>query len=234
VIAVMPPQEWLSQVSEPIRERLRAESVRMTYADGQLVHARGDNKLGLSMIHSGRVRFGTTGANGTFIQFIVLGTGDVFGELTVFTGVGRWHDAFAVGPAVIDQLSSDRFLAILHDYPELALQFLQLLAWRLHFAFEGVDDVMRRPLVDRIARYLINFSALDDASKMVDVRQSELGEAMGASRVSINKALRELADLGFLTTGYGKVELRNRQALETWLVSRNHVIQLGPGSQNVH
>jgi CRP/FNR family transcriptional regulator, cyclic AMP receptor protein len=224
----MPVHEWLSQVSEPIRDRLRAESVRVTYTNGQLVHARGERKPGLSMIHSGRIKFGTTGANGSFIQFIVLGQGDVFGEMTVFTGVGRWHDAFAVGPAVVDQLSGDRFLAILRDYPELAMQFLHLLAWRLHYAYEGVDDIMRRPLVERIGRYLLGAVSLDDDHKLIELRQSELGEAMGASRVSINKALRELADLGFLATRYGKVELRDRTNLQSWLASRDQVIQLTP------
>ncbi|MFM9852642.1 MAG: Crp/Fnr family transcriptional regulator [Sphingomonadaceae bacterium] len=224
----MPAEEWLSRVAEPIRNRLRADSVRMTYADGQLVHARGEQKPGLSIIHSGRIRFGTTGANGSFIQFSVLNRGDVFGEMTVFTGVGRWHDAFAVGPVVVDQLSRDRFLAIIHEFPELAIHMLELLAWRLHYAFEGVDDIMRRPLVERIGRYLIHASGTVDAGKMIELRQSELGEAMGASRVSINKALRELADLGFLVTGYGKVELRNRDALQAWLSGRDQVVQLIP------
>ena len=222
----MPRLRWLDSLPSDIVERLRNDAIRMTYQHDMMIQSRGEHKAGLSMIVSGSVRFGTTGVSGAFIQFAVMGAGDVYGEMTIFNGGGRLHDAIAVGPVVIDQLSADRALAIFETYPALQMALLRLMAKRLQFAYENIDAIIRSPLVDRIGGHLLSLSRRLECGNTLNLRQSELGESLGASRVAVNKALGQLTALGFVATGYGTVTLHDSDALRLWLDTRRDVARL--------
>ena len=221
----MPRSRWLDTLPPDISKRLSCDAVRMTYANDTLIQARGERKAGLSMIVSGNVRFGTTGASGAFIQFALMGAGDVYGEMTIFNGGGRVHDAIAVGPVVIDQLSAERALAIFETHPALQMALLRLMAKRLQFAYENIDAIIRSPLVDRIGGQLLSLARFIKAD-ILNLRQCELAESLGASRVAVNKALGQLTALGFVSTGYGTVTLVDRNALRHWLDARRDVARL--------
>ena len=222
----MTPPAWLVGVPAEVISRLNNDSVRMSFSDNSIIHARGDKRPGLSMIISGQVRFGTTGMSGNFIQFGLMGPGAVFGEMSIFTLRGRLHDAIAVGPVIVDQLSGDRLLPIIEEYPVLQMAFLRLMAARLQFAYENIDSIIRSPLVDRIGGQLLSASRLHPDIQIMELLQSELAESLGASRVAVNKALAQLAALGFLTTGYRNVTLHDRAALRAWLDQRRDVARL--------
>ena len=222
----MPRPRWLDTLPPDISKRLSCDAVRMTYANDTLIQARGERKAGLSMIVSGNVRFGTTGASGAFIQFALMGAGDVYGEMTIFNGGGRLHDAIAVGPVVIDQLSAERALAIFETHPALQLALLRLMAKRLQFAYENIDAIIRSPLVDRIGGQLLSLARFAGTENILNLRQCELAESLGASRVAVNKALGQLTALGYVSTGYGTVTLHDRDALRLWLDARRDVARL--------
>ena len=100
-------------LSSALMARLTKAAIRVTYRDGELVHARGDAKPGLSIVHSGAVRFSNPGLDGSVITTGILNPGQFFGEATLFAGLPRTHDAVAVGPTVIDQVSKKRFDQVL-------------------------------------------------------------------------------------------------------------------------
>ena len=75
--------------------RLRRAAVLVRYGEGELIHNRGDDKPGLSIVHRGHVRVGIYGYAGTFILSALLGPGQTFGEFTLLAGLPRTHDAVA-------------------------------------------------------------------------------------------------------------------------------------------
>jgi len=92
---------------------LRERANHIVYKDGQLIHERGDLKPGLSIVHSGKVRFGNPGSDGSYVTTALFGEGHCFGEFTLFANLPRTHDAVAVGETVINQIdaaSIDRLL----------------------------------------------------------------------------------------------------------------------------
>lgn len=212
---------FLSLLPEPLLERLTRDANQMRYEDGQLIHARGEKKPGFSMIRKGRVRLGSVSHGGAFVEFGLLRAGDVYGEMTVITGVSRIHDAYAVGTTIIDQLPAARFKAVINEFPELQLLFLRLMARRLQHAYHRIDDILRLPLVDRVGRHLIDLLRRHSEGTALPIKQSDLAEAMGASRVSISKALSQLSESGFVATGYGRIHVTDKAGLVKWLESRH-------------
>jgi CRP/FNR family transcriptional regulator, cyclic AMP receptor protein len=214
---------FLSLLPAPIFERLASDAVQMRYDDGQQIHARGEKKPGFSMIRKGKVRLGSISPNGSFVEFGLLRAGDVYGEMTVISGIARVHDSYAVGPTIVDQLSAERFRALLDEFPALQSHLLKLMARRLQHTYQRIDDILMLPLIDRVGRHLLEIRRRISRSQSLPVKQSDLAEAMAASRVSISKVMAQLSELGFVATGYGRIHLNDPDALTAWLENRHHI-----------
>ena len=201
----------------PLRDALQSAGVPVKYKDGQQIHSRGDVKTGLSIVRSGAVRMGNVGRDGAYMPTVVLGPGQTFGEFTLFADLPRTHDAEAVGDTVVDQVSRSRFERVMDDHPELRRQLLASLASRLHQALEFIDDIRRLPLPVRVAKALAVMAKTNTGSVTLKVKQTDLAETMGVSRVSMGKVLEELESLGLLQRGYGAIDLPDTAALKEWI-----------------
>jgi CRP/FNR family transcriptional regulator, cyclic AMP receptor protein len=214
---------FLSLLSPQLFQRLTSEAVQHRFEDGQHIHVRGDLDPGFTMVRKGRVRIGSMSPAGHFIEFGLLRPGDVFGEMTVILEVPRLQDSLALGQTVVDQLSLAQFRTILDESDEFRTLIMRLLARRLQHAHVRIDQILRLPLVDRVGRHLLDVNRRLGGRDAVQLRQSEVAEAMGASRVSVSKALGQLAELNFVGTGYGQIDLTDKAGLKKWLDARHKV-----------
>jgi CRP/FNR family cyclic AMP-dependent transcriptional regulator len=97
---------------------------------------------------------------------------------------------------------------------ELRQAVLENMALTLSLAAELVDDERRLPLIARLAKALVALAARHSADgRRVPMSQSALADYLGVSRVSVGKALAELAGRGWIATGYREVTLIAPDAL---------------------
>jgi CRP/FNR family transcriptional regulator, cyclic AMP receptor protein len=200
--------------------------VRKTYHHGQQIQTRGDRDAGFTIVVKGKVRIGTTGRSGGFVLLGVMLPGNVFGEMTVFGGMPRVMDGTADGVTVVDFVPADKMRRLARELPDLAEALLRMMAIRQAMALDQADDVLRLPLIYRIARYLIRAHAITGANERIPVGQAELAEATASSRVSVSKSLSEMARLGLIETGYGYVRLLDAKALRAWLAAGEEVVRI--------
>lgn len=211
---------------EPLLDRLYAVSRRVAYADGQLIHGRGDATQALLLVDSGRVRAGNAGADGSFVTAYVFDPGDAIGEFTIFAGLPHTHDFVAVGPTVIRYIDKGSFHRLRRQEPELAFHFLQAITLRLHFAIEMLDDTIRLPLVVRTAKLLRHGSTLSSDPGVIEVRQVEIADALGVSRVAIGKTLKKLRSERLIEQRRGRIHIPDRRRLDRWISARSPVPEL--------
>ena len=200
--------------------RLTAAGTRMNYADGRLIHGRGDDKPGFSIVVEGAVRFVRRLADGGALTNSVLGPGHSFGEATIFAGWGRAYDAIAVGDTAVDQIPKAAFERLLGEEPVLANAMLVSTTRRLYAVLAFLDDLRSLPLETRAAKLIFGMAASAKAPERVECRQSDLAFTLGVSRVSIGKALSSLKDTGLIELGYGEIRIPDRAALGAWIVRR--------------
>ena len=167
------------------------------------------------------VRLGAVGRSGQVISAFILSAGDMFGEVTVFGRLSRMQDAHAQGQTVIDHLSAARFRLFLEEFPEVIDLVLELMALRQARAIIAIDEILRLPLIDRLGRLLLDLDRLNGNTGVVPVAKNDLAERLGASRVAVSNALAQLAALGFVRSGYGRVDIAESTELQLWLSSRN-------------
>lgn len=214
-----------------LQSRLWAAATVERYKAGQIIHYRGDDRPGLSIVKTGYVDVGTLGRDGRFLSIGTLSEGDSFGEFSLFAGLPRTHDISAVVPCEIAQISAATFLPICDAEPLLLKAMLKVALIRSHSAFERIDDNRRLPLAVRTAKHLTSHYTVENNTAEIKLTQDELAQIMGVSRVSIGKALSRLVDGAFIRLGYGCIYIEDVAKIKTWVMTRQQTDVLKPQSQ---
>lgn len=211
--------EWLRGLPPEIVGYLAGAAVRRRFADGERIHARGDAPDGLYGLLRGQVRISHLTADGRELLVTRFEPGHWWGEISMFDGLPRTHDAYAVGDCEVLLLPQARFHALLRQHAELYPHFVKMLCGKLRSAMGYIEDAMFLPLEARIAKRLLElaraYGSTDPAGRP-DVRlpQDDLARMLGASRQSVSKALKVLEKRGLVALDYGRITLNDAPALD--------------------
>lgn len=214
----------IQALDQRMREQLDALGVEKGYRDGQHIQTRGDKTRGFSIIKAGGVRFGKTDVEGRFIVTAQLEPGQCYGEFTLFAGLPRTHDGYAVGQTVISHISKAKFDRLLEEEPQLAAPIISSLTMRLHNLLEWTDDLRRYPLRYRLGKNLLQMMPEGD-DPIIKITQNELADLLGVTRVAVAQTLSDYRKLGFVASRYGGLELLDRPAFKAWL---QEFVQIDP------
>tara|TARA_R110002072_G_scaffold150059_1_gene298135 strand:- start:142 stop:852 length:711 start_codon:yes stop_codon:yes gene_type:complete len=225
----------LSELLKPeLLATLQGLAQVIQYHEGQLVHQRGDPKPGLSIVKAGRLVAGNIGMDGSILTTSVLGTGDCFGEFTLFVGLPRTHDIYSHGASEVYQVPRSRFMALFAQEPQLAEALLAIALYRNHSLLEYMDNLRRQPLLYRTAQLLLSNAKRHPETNVIECLQDQLAFTLGVSRVSIGKVLNKLQADELIQLGYRKIIVNDLERLEAWVADRNLLMPLtasGVGSE---
>ena len=210
LFAGLPPTEM---------ERLGALVRARRYRRGEVIFLEGDAGSSLCIIAVGRVRIVLSGADGREVVLNVYGPGDFFGEFALLDGEPRSADAIAQEPCLLYWLTRDDFLAFLESHPRAASTLLAVLSRRLRHTTRVVQDAAFRDVPARLARVVLDLVTTRGRPHgdrvLVDGRltQSELASMVGASRETVNKALRGFERSGLLRHERGVITVMQPEQL---------------------
>ncbi|MCV6587043.1 MAG: Crp/Fnr family transcriptional regulator [Marinibacterium sp.] len=209
--------KFLDLLSPEVQAAIEAAERRHTYEDGQMIHSSGDDSDRLIIVRSGAVRMGRINPNGREAMLAVLGPGHFIGIIGVLTGRKRNQNAVAMGDTTVGFLKKSDFLSLMKKHPEIAGAALPITLSRLNVALSMLDDLRLLPLPAYTAVMLLNMHQGSDVPGVLQWNQSELAVAVGASRVSVGKALKKLEAEGLIALKYGAIEIPDVQALSDWV-----------------
>ena len=135
----------------------------------------------------------------------------------VLSGRERNQNAVAVGETTVGFVQKADFLALMAKYPEIASAALPITLNRLNVALNMLDDLRLLPLPAYTAVMLLNMIEASEVPGVVHWSQSEIAVAVGASRVSVGKALKKLEGEGLIALKYGAIEIPDVNALSDWI-----------------
>jgi len=191
---------------------LRASLVERNVVKGEVLFAEGEPGDRMYVIVEGKVKLGQTSVDGRESLLAVLGPAEMFGELSLFDPGTRTSTATALTDAIVLGLGNDQLRPWLAGRPEVATALLQALARRLRRTNEAMADLVFSDVPGRVAKALMElgekFGTITPEGLMVthDMTQEELAQLVGASRETVNKALADFAQRGW-------IRLESRQVL---------------------
>ncbi|MFN0046792.1 MAG: Crp/Fnr family transcriptional regulator [Sphingorhabdus sp.] len=200
-----------------LREELQSKATRRGFESGQFLHQRGDSAEGFWIIDKGQVKLGHQDKQGVMHVLFILGSGDSFGELACLGQFNRVLDAEALGKVEMLWISEKILSDILSSSTEISREMLKILAKQLQEALDNLLVFRNMPAPKRLAQRLLAFVADREPPVTLGIKQQELAELIGVSRMTIASALAELESLGFVSRHYGHLVIENPLALRQWM-----------------
>ena len=135
----------------------------------------------------------------------ILGPSDVFGELSVFDEGPRTSTVTAVTAVNAVTMDRDALRVWMVAHPEIGEQLLRVLARRLRDTSDNLADLIFTDVPGRVAKLLLQLAQRfgvphDDNGIRVahDLTQEEIAQLVGASRETVNKALSDFVERGWI------------------------------------
>ena len=202
--AVVRKAPIFSGLDESAAASLRSSMSLVKLRKGQSLFKEGDDGDHLFIVSNGKVKLGTKSPDGRENLLMILGPGDMFGDLSLFDSGPRTATATAVTDTKLLSLGQDKVIPWIKEHPEVSLHLLARLASRLRRTNEVVGDLVFSDVPGRVAKALIDlgvkFGEKREEGLFVnhDLTQEELAQLVGASRETVNKALADFAQRGWL------------------------------------
>ena len=202
--AVVRKAPIFSGLDESAAASLRSSMSLVKLRKGQSLFKEGDDGDHLFIVSNGKVKLGTKSPDGRENLLMILGPGDMFGDLSLFDSGPRTATATAVTDTKLLSLGQDKVIPWVKEHPEVSLHLLARLASRLRRTNEVVGDLVFSDVPGRVAKALIDlgvkFGEKREEGLFVnhDLTQEELAQLVGASRETVNKALADFAQRGWL------------------------------------
>jgi CRP-like cAMP-binding protein len=164
----------------------------------------------------------STSITGKQVTLSYVEPGIWFGDVAIFDGERRTHDAYAHGDTTLLQVSVSDVRKILAQHVELYEALLRLHARRIRQLFGLVEDLNTLPLRARLAKQLAHLvrsygvPSLQDGREIrigLHLAQEELAQLLGASRQRVNQELKAMEREEVIRIEPGGLVVRNREAL---------------------
>src|SRR5215510_391314 len=196
-LAVLKGSEWFGALDPGFQRALLGSARVMRLAAGQSVFHRGDPGDGIYCVLSGAVRFSAVAPSGMESIVALVEAPEWFGEIALFDGGVRTHDAWADVPSTLLHLPLRHLTRILAGDPGVWQHLGRLLVRKLRAALSLLEDMALEPPRVRLARCLINLFEGCGQRKAeppcrVRVSQERLGMMLSLTRQTVNELLRQM------------------------------------------
>ncbi len=198
---------WFSTLSPALRQAILSCSTVRRLSDGALLSSRGAPADEWCGVAKGAVRVSSVSLSGKQVTLTYVEPGVWFGDIALFDGLPRTHDANVHGESTLLVVRKPDFKQLLGQHTELYEALLRLNCRRLRLMFDVVEDLNTRPLASRLAKQVLLLARSYGIKQGEEIRiglalaQEDLAQLLGASRQRVNQELK-----GFERDGAVRIE----------------------------
>ncbi|GIZ50240.1 Crp/Fnr family transcriptional regulator [Noviherbaspirillum aridicola] len=223
-LATMRAGSWFQALPDGLRAQLERLALVRRMDAGSLLFARGDAPDGLYCVVEGAVRVAGISESGKEAVLAIVEAPHWFGEIALFDGQARTHDAWAEGTTVLLHIPQQPLLAALRDNPAWWREFGLLLTQKLRTTFLVLEDWALLPAAGRLARRLVSIAEgygewKDRSRRLLYVSQEQLALMLSLSRQSVNQILKQWESRGLVRLSRGGIELLDIDGLRALAAS---------------
>ncbi|MDE2396616.1 MAG: Crp/Fnr family transcriptional regulator [Burkholderiales bacterium] len=210
---------WFAKLSPTLRNAILERARVRRLADGAPLAARGGQAEEWCGVARGAIRISSVSLSGKQVTLTYAEPGVWFGDIALFDGLPRTHDADAHGETTLLVVRKPDFKALLDQHVELYEALLRLNCRRLRLMFDHFEDLNTRPLQARLARQLLLLAKSYGIAQGEEIRiglalaQEDLAQMLGASRQRVNQELKAFERDGVLRVEPTRLVVLSRDKL---------------------
>jgi CRP/FNR family cyclic AMP-dependent transcriptional regulator len=226
---MLPPEEKLRLISmvdilEPLtREEIKELSRRIPdthYQRGQILYTPQETSEALFMLKKGRVRIYRVGPDGREFTLTVVGSGTVFGEMSLTAQ--RLENAYAeaMDPAVVCKMRRHDLERLVMEKPQVGLKVMSVLSERLSLAEDRMEEIALKEVPARLASFILQLveseGVVTREGYKVPTRYShrQLATMIGSKRETVTKAFTLLQQSGAVELKRRRIHVKDMETLK--------------------
>lgn len=216
---ILRQSHWFQSLPQSAIEQLLPLAKIKKLDSGQLLHRKNDPADGLYCVLSGKIRVSNVTLEGKELVLTWLQPGSWFGEISLFDGLPRTHDAHAEQPSELLKIGNQDFSRLLNQHPELYPHFMRLLCQRIRATFSQIDGTGSLSLKGQLCRRILllveglESQSVTNTNISLSISQESLALMLHSSRQTVNKLLQELQQDKLLKVHYGQLTILNLNRL---------------------
>jgi CRP/FNR family transcriptional regulator, cyclic AMP receptor protein len=196
-----------SALSDAERTDLVSHLRERRFSRDEVVFHRDDPAGHVYVILAGSVKVSIPDEEGHEIVVAVEREGAVFGELALFDDAPRSATVTALDETQVVTLAREDFLRVLERSPRATREILRLLAGTVRRASGRIEDLVFLDVPGRVAKCLLDLTTAH-ARTEIELSQDDLAAFVGATRVSVNRALADLETQGAIAIGRRRISVK--------------------------
>lgn len=208
---------WFRGLPAALQDWLIAHGSLVTFDKGQMLYRNGDRSNGLYAVLAGALAIGTVGPDGREALVAVLGPTAWIGEISLFDGLPRPHDATAASRTLVLHVPETALWHLLETTPRYWRDFALLMAQRLRLSFANTEDMTLLPAAQRLASRLLSiaggYGGLHERGYRIRLSQESLASMVSLSRQTTNQLLKKLESQGIVALKFGEIAIRDFERL---------------------
>lgn len=226
VLEILKGVELFSQLNDEQLKCLADLVVIQNFNSNETVVLEGDDSVqALYFIASGSVQVYMTGNDGCETILSFLERGDFFGEMSLIDGEPRSASVRTINDVQVLIIHREPFLALIRQYPEIAMALLSEMSKRLRKANRQIGSLSTMSVSGRVAGTLLNLMeergvrVRTDSGKMVVVihnrpTQQQLADMSGTTRETVSRVSSILVRSGAIALTGKDIVIFDEEALQ--------------------
>ena len=180
----------------PLRNDILSRATVRRLGDNAMLSCRGEPAEEWVGVAKGAVRISSVSLAGKQVALTYVEPGTWFGDISLFDGMPRTHDATTHGDTSLLIVRKPDFRELLQRHTELYEALLRLNCRRLRLMFDAVEDLNTLPLASRLAKQILLLARSYGVQQGEEIRiglqlaQEDLAQLLGASRQRVNQELK--------------------------------------------
>lgn len=188
----------IADLPPTIKEAIVNAATPLHFDTGQVIYLEGEPAELLYILETGWVKATRMSPEGREQAMLFLRSGEVFGDIAVFTDTPYPGTVVALEPVDVWAIEKQVILNLITQYPELAMAVIRRLGERVLYYVGLVEDLSLRSVEARLANTLLKHADISDGRLAVPRRMwttfDEMATRLGTVRDVLSRALKTLED----------------------------------------
>ena len=190
-------------------------AVEKKFGKGESIFFEGDPGDGFYMVAEGKVKIFKMSWAGKEQILHIFGPGEPFGEVPVFHGQPFPANAETLVKSTMIFFPREKFIALVHENPALALSMLAVLSMRLRRFVAQIEDLSLKEVPARLAGYLLYLMEEQGSEESVEleISKGQLASLLGTIPETLSRIFARMSDEGLIAVDGKKIRILDRAAL---------------------
>jgi CRP/FNR family transcriptional regulator len=198
-------------------EELAKICIDQRYEKGRELFSEGTVAKGFYLVVSGKIKIYKLSLEGKEQILHIFGSGEIFGEVPVFTGGNYPANAEAIEPVRALFFPRASFTELIGREPAIAVNLLGILSQRLRRFTHMIEDLSLKEVPGRLAAYLIYLGERSESRQNLEleITKAQLASLLGTIPETLSRILAKMAQQGIISVEGRKIRVLDRKALES-------------------